>query len=660
MTDISPPVAARTTARLVLLLAVVTALTAELVRTSGPLIDKAFTAGVALAGVTAVGTYAAAGALVAALCLRRQVDGPPMLAGVVALVLVRLGVQATQGAVRLLLGLLAVALAVAVLALTAAVAARVSGRVVAAGLAGGLALSAALTLAWSTWDPVWRSGVAAWVTPVLLGTAALLLARGLRELPAAPAVRGLWLVGPFVGLSVMTVANPAFIASQTGLPLWTAGPLVLLPTLLVAILLVLPVARIPRTPAWTDVLLVVVLTGATTGIFAGAPWPDDPGAWQTVLMTVSLLVLAAGAPLALARALTRPTHDQTALRLSGAAACAGLGVIVPLLVYQLDYDVPLGVPNAVVPVLVALLLSLMAARARARARASERDPDDQVELSTTGAPLRAQLVLVTLTSALLVVGTAVVLPSSGTGTPADERAPVADRTVRVLDWNLHYGVSAGPGVELDEMVDVIAGSGAQVVTLQEVSRGWVMGGGADMATYLEQQLGMRSAFVPAADRQFGNLLLWDESLGDGTDIARTALPYGAGPQRRSAVTVTLDVDGAPLRVSSVHLQHRTGNIDTRLDQITALLDAEPVEGARLVAGDLNAEPGWPEVALLESAGLTSAVDAAGDPAVMTFPSDAPSSRIDWLFGAGVTFSDVEVLDVRQSDHRPVIATVVVD
>ena len=660
MTDISPPVAARTAARLVLLLAVVTALTADLVRTSGPLIDQAFTAGVVQAGATAVGTYAAAGAFVALVCLRRQVAGPALVTGVVSLVVLRLAVQATHGSARFVVGLVAVALAVAVLVVTAAVAARVSGRVVAAGVSGGLALAAALTLAWSTWDPVWRPDVVAWVTPVLLGGVAVLLARGVRGLPAAPAVRGLWLLGPFVGLAVMTVANPAFLASQSGLPLWVAGPLLLVPAVLVAVVLVLPVARTPRTPAWTDGLLVVVLGSASAGVFAAATWPHDLGAWRTVLVCLSLLVLAVGAPLALARALTRPVHDQSAARLAGAAACAGLGVIVPLLVYQLDYDVPLGVPNAVVPVLVAVLLSLMAARARSRARASERDAagtDGTVELSTVGAPLRAQLVLVTLTCALLVVGTAVVLPSSGTGTPADERPPVAGGTLQVLDWNLHYGVSTGPGVDLDEMADVIAGSGAQLVTLQEVSRGWVMGGGSDMATYLEQRLGMHSAFVPAADRQFGNMVLWDESLGDGTDIDPTALPYGAGPQRRSAVSVTLDVDGTPLRVTSVHLQHRMGNIDTRLDQIAALLDAEPVVGARLVAGDLNAEPGWPEVALFEAAGLTSAVDEAGDPLSSTFPSDAPSSRIDWIFGAGLSFSDVEVLDVRQSDHRPLVATV---
>ena len=650
MTDVSPPVAARTTARLVVLLAVVTALTAELVRASGPLLDRAFTTGVVLAGVTAVGTYAAAGAVLALLCLRREVAGRALLTGVVTLVVVRLAVQATGGSLRFALGLLAVAVAIAVLVLAAALAARASGRVVVAGVAGGLALSAGVSLAWSTWDPVWRPGAAAWVVPVLLGAAALLLSSGLRALPAAPAVRGLWLVGPYVGLAVMTVANPAFVSSQTGLPLWTAGPLVLVPTLLVAVLLTLPVARTPRTPAWTDGALVVVLGAATVGVFFGATWPDAPGAGRTVLVVLSLLVLAVGAPLALARALTRPAHRQSVVRLAGAAACAGLGVIVPLLVYQLDYDVPLGVPNTVVPVLVALLVSLMAARARHRART------DDVEVSTSGAPLRSQLALVVTASALLVVGTAVVLPSSGSSTADSRPAPSAE-AITLLDWNLHYGVSPDPGVDLDEIVDVVASSGAQVVTLQEVSRGWVMGGGADMATYLEQRLGMRSVFVPAADRQFGNMVLWDDQLGDGTDVARTALPYGAGPQRRSAVSVTLDLDGTPLRVTSLHLQHRAGNIDTRLDQITSLLEADPVSGARVVAGDLNAEPGWPEVALLESAGLVSAVDSAGDPDVTTFPSDVPTERIDWVFGAGVTFSDVEVLDTRQSDHRPVVTTV---
>jgi endonuclease/exonuclease/phosphatase family metal-dependent hydrolase len=168
---------------------------------------------------------------------------------------------------------------------------------------------------------------------------------------------------------------------------------------------------------------------------------------------------------------------------------------------------------------------------------------------------------------------------------------------------------------------------------------------------------MRVVFVPAADRQFGNAILWDPLRGDLDDVARHALPYGAGPQERSAISATLDAAGVPVRVTSVHLQHREENTPTRLDQLETLLADEPVEGAYVLAGDLNAEPGWDEVTLLEEEhGLESGQDVAGDPDALTSPSVAPAHRIDWVFGSDdVTFRSFEVLDVTTSDHRPLLA-----
>ena len=111
-------------------------------------------------------------------------------------------------------------------------------------------------------------------------------------------------------------------------------------------------------------------------------------------------------------------------------------------------------------------------------------------------------------------------------------------------------------------------------------------------------------------------------------------------------------------MTSVHLQHREENTPTRLDQLDVLLADEPVDGPSLLAGDLNAEPGWPEITLLEDAGWVSAVDTAGDPAALTSPRDDPRYRIDWIFGQGVTFSDARVLtDPRSSDHLPVVTVV---
>jgi len=233
-------------------------------------------------------------------------------------------------------------------------------------------------------------------------------------------------------------------------------------------------------------------------------------------------------------------------------------------------------------------------------------------------------------------------------------ARAAGDTVTLVDWNLHYGVSPLTGVDLDEIASTIAAQHPDVVTLQEVERGWVLGGGADMATWLSRRLGMTIRFAPAADRQFGNAVLSRSGL---TDVALHDLPYGDGPQKRSALATTLTTaSGTALRVTSVHLQHRASNTPTRLEQLKALAAAAPVAPPEVLAGDLNASPGSPEITLLTDAGWVSAIDSAGDPDAKTSTSLDPTERIDWVFGQGVTFESASVLPGRtESDHLPVVA-----
>jgi endonuclease/exonuclease/phosphatase family metal-dependent hydrolase len=238
---------------------------------------------------------------------------------------------------------------------------------------------------------------------------------------------------------------------------------------------------------------------------------------------------------------------------------------------------------------------------------------------------------------------------------ASELTPEMDLTdqVTLMSWNLHYGVDPAGDVNLEQIARTIEAQHPSVVTLQEVSRGWVMGGGADVATWLADRLGMRMSFAPAADSQFGNAIL--TSLPHDA-VEALDLPYGAGPQERSALSVDVLVAGGPLRVTSAHLQHRDENAPTRLDQLDALVAAEGDAPVSVVAGDFSAEPGWPEIALLtDGAGYVSAVDVAGDPAALTSPSTDPWQRIDWVFGHGVTFVQAQVLtDALSSDHLPIV------
>ena len=112
-----------------------------------------------------------------------------------------------------------------------------------------------------------------------------------------------------------------------------------------------------------------------------------------------------------------------------------------------------------------------------------------------------------------------------------------------------------------------------------------------------------------------------------------------------------------MRVTSVHLQHRPTNTPTRVREVETLLDDLGVDDVpstpMLVGGDLNAGPGEPEPALLTAAGFVSAVDAVGPQALRDLGTD-PGRRIDWVFGRGVGFRSARFLDVRESDHLPVV------
>ena len=147
----------------------------------------------------------------------------------------------------------------------------------------------------------------------------------------------------------------------------------------------------------------------------------------------------------------------------------------------------------------------------------------------------------------------------------------------VMSWNLHYGVSSAGSVDLETTARTIEAQNPDAVLLQEVSRGWVLGGGVDMATWMSDRLGRQFVFAPAADRRFGNVIM---SRADPRDVTIHPLPYGDGPQNRSAVSARVLVGTQLISVTSVHLQNRDANTPTRLLQIQSLLaDLGPADTA---------------------------------------------------------------------------------
>jgi endonuclease/exonuclease/phosphatase family metal-dependent hydrolase len=207
----------------------------------------------------------------------------------------------------------------------------------------------------------------------------------------------------------------------------------------------------------------------------------------------------------------------------------------------------------------------------------------------------------------------------------------------------------------------VEASGAEVVGLQEVSRGWYVNGSTDMLAWLQRRLRMPHArFAGASDAIWGNAVLSRYPIVAG-EVVR--LPREGVPLRRNALRVELDLGaGRRLRVVVTHLHHveGPGGARVRLAQLPPLLARVAGQPATVLMGDFNAEPGSAEIALLRDAGLADAFTAGGGgPAdERTWPADRPDRRIDYIWLSGDLAAGGFVATTgTASDHRGIAVTV---
>jgi endonuclease/exonuclease/phosphatase family metal-dependent hydrolase len=416
--------------------------------------------------------------------------------------------------------------------------------------------------------------------------------------------------------------------------------------------------------------LAALAAGKATALAGEVRWPALGTALAGLAVAVALaregtvaacvLGQAAAAVLlvAIVRRATEPREEPgrpggAGLGAVAAAWTAGMGLFVLLvLVYYAAYDVVLPGGNGYLPALAATLLGLAAALAM-RGNRERRG----VGLRTTSGRLRPAESPVGLA-----VGVALLLaPALLWATAPDPVAAAPSRAVRVMAYNLHFGFDVEGWSDLEATARAIEASGAEVVGLEEVSRGWYVNGSTDMLAWLQRRLRMPYArFAGASDPIWGNAVLSRYPI---VDSQVTRLPREGVPLRRNALRVELDLGaGRRLRVVVTHLHHLEGpdGARVRLAQVPRLLDTVGGRPATVLMGDLNAEPGSAEVALLRRAGLTDAFTAGGGgPAdERTWPSDRPDRRIDYIWLSGdLTATGFVATTSTASDHRGIAVTV---
>lgn len=277
---------------------------------------------------------------------------------------------------------------------------------------------------------------------------------------------------------------------------------------------------------------------------------------------------------------------------------------------------------------------------------------------------RRQLMALTGTAAAAGLTAPTVARAATPSLPPEAAGTVA---VRVMTYNIHAGANAWHEFAIDGQVEAIRESGAQIVGLQEVDHHW--SGRSDWISeveYLAEALGMFAFFGPILDdeplnegeprSQFGCATLSSYPMIFTQD--HEILRYADGRYAFGFPQVRINVAGAHVDVFNSHLDYR-GDPFIRTGQNADMIRiASQFTGPQILLGDLNARPEQPEMQPLWEH-WADAWLAAGDGPGHTFNALTPDRRIDYLLlKNGPEVTNIEVLDTQASDHRPLVADIV--
>jgi endonuclease/exonuclease/phosphatase family metal-dependent hydrolase len=242
-------------------------------------------------------------------------------------------------------------------------------------------------------------------------------------------------------------------------------------------------------------------------------------------------------------------------------------------------------------------------------------------------------------------------------------AKAQEKTLTFLTFNIYHGENPYHSGEsnLAEVAALIQKYQPDLVALQEVDsmtvRSKASQGGrkVDLAAELARLTGMYGYFAKAIDFSeggYGEAILskWP------VEFSTISLPTPMGGEGRSMAVAKVELsDGKEFIFGGTHLCHEfEANRNAQTEEIIRqLLRHElPV----VIAGDFNFEPNERAYWILSRDLLDAALLVKTSPTA-TYPADAPTSRIDYLWispDLRGTFISIEVLEVDFSDHRPIL------
>ncbi len=264
------------------------------------------------------------------------------------------------------------------------------------------------------------------------------------------------------------------------------------------------------------------------------------------------------------------------------------------------------------------------------------------------APRAVELMRPPVTS-LAILGGLALVASAIVAFPRSTGALPAKASLSIATYNIHYGYDGKWNFTLDQQVETIRESGADVVALQEVDTGRLTSYSVDDALYLARRLGMQVAYLPTIEHLTGIAVLY---RGPQAPVVSRLLT--SDEEQTGIIGVSLSSGERQVGAYGVWIGLNPSDAERQVEQALEFIGEQSVVA---FAGDFNLEHGDPPIERIKGAGFIDPFQALGmDPPPPTVPAIEPTRQIDFVWLRGLTPSGAAVSDSLASDHRLVSTT----
>ena len=242
--------------------------------------------------------------------------------------------------------------------------------------------------------------------------------------------------------------------------------------------------------------------------------------------------------------------------------------------------------------------------------------------------------------------------------PADSSS--AQRTIRVMTYNIHHGEGTDGKLDLERIADLIRRQKSDLVALQEVDRGVERTTRRDLIAELARLTKMHYVFRKNIDYQggeYGNAILSRFPVLEEGNHHYKMLRQG---EQRGLLRALVNVDGRRLLLLNTHIDYRKEDFErlSNVEEIAAMVSGYgdlPV----ILCGDFNDVPDSRTHVKVKETFIDS-WEAVGTGDGSTFSSAKPEKRIDYVFvkkGPALKPLRARVIASEASDHLPLFVEV---